>query len=655
MFEDSHYDEVVVFGYGGKIEVPVNLVSASKNIKKSILYVYDTISLIIALWGSFVLRVADFWPESYLRESAWMFLIIPIFGLFLFNFLGLYKVVVRYAGSYAIWIIIKSIVILALSILFVDAVLDFPFLPRTVAIGFAIIAFILIGGGRFAFRNYYNWLQKHYVDKQSVLIYGAGAAGVRLTSGMTGDCEFYPCGYLDDDVALWGKMIKGLRVYSPDSISGLIEHYKVHRVFIALPSVDISRKSAIIKSLEKYPVHVQTLPTIDEIANGGVSLDLLREIELEELLGREPVPARMDLVTESLFEKNVLITGAGGSIGSELCRQVIKAGPRSVILYELSEFSLYQVDQSLRCIKASEGIDLPVYPLLGSVCDEQRIAEVIQRFNVQTIYHAAAYKHVPIVEHNVLQGIVNNAFGTKVVAEQAALLNVERFVLISTDKAVRPTNVMGATKRLAETILQNLALIDGCETKFSMVRFGNVLGSSGSVVPLFREQIKNGGPVTVTHPEITRYFMTIPEAASLVIQAGSMGENGDVFVLDMGDSIKILDLAKRMIKLTGYSVSTSGPDADSIEIIFTGLRPGEKLYEELLIGDDVTSTVHPKIMRAREEIIASDKLELLLVELQNAIARADSGKARALLQSNIPGFIPSSEFVDLLHTQHVIH
>ncbi|WP_299204807.1 nucleoside-diphosphate sugar epimerase/dehydratase [uncultured Amphritea sp.] len=616
---------------------------------------YDFLSLMIAIWGSFVLRVADFWPESYLRESAWMFLIIPVFGVLLFDFFGLYRVVVRYAGSYAIWIIIKSILILSLGILFVDAVLDFPFLPRTVAIGFSIIAFVLIGGGRFAFRNYYYWLQKHYVDKQSVLIYGAGAAGVRLASGMTGDCQFFPCGYLDDDVALRGKMIKGLKVYSPDCISTLIENYKVDRVFIALPSVDISRKAEIIKSLEGHPVHVQTLPTIDEIANGSVSLDLLREIELEELLGRDPVPARMDLVTESLFEKNVLITGAGGSIGSELCRQVIKSAPRSVILYELSEYSLYQVDQSLRCIMESEGINLPIYPLLGSVCDEQRVAEVIRRFNVHTIYHAAAYKHVPIVEHNVLQGIVNNAFGTKVVAEQAARLNVERFVLISTDKAVRPTNVMGATKRLAEAILQNLALVDGCDTKFSMVRFGNVLGSSGSVVPLFREQIKSGGPVTVTHPEITRYFMTIPEAASLVIQAGSMGQDGDVFVLDMGDSVKILDLAKRMIKLTGFSVSSSGSDADSIEIVFTGLRPGEKLYEELLIGDDVTRTAHPKIMRAREEIIASEKLELLLVELQNAVSEGDSAKARILLQNNISGFIPSSELVDLLYTQIVRH
>lgn len=626
----------------------------SRKKKRLVMMALDAVALVIALWGGFALRLAEWWPSSYLNEAAWIFLVVPLVGVQVFRYVGLYRIVTRYMGVDAIWVVAKSVFFLAALVLFFDEVLSFPLLPRSVPIGFALLALFLVGGSRFIFKQYYLWLQKHYVEKAVVLIYGAGAAGVRLSLALAGDSEYYPYAFLDDDSALWGGTVKGLKVFPPAKISELVDKHQVSHILLAMPSVEQSRKKQILDQLEGLPVHVQTLPTMDEIVAGQVEAGQLRDVELEELLGRDPVPPRKELFNISIDNKVVMVTGAGGSIGSELCRQVITATPRALVLYELSEFALYQVEQSLRGVMSDNGIDIPLFPLLGSVCDENRVSDIIQRFNVQTIYHAAAYKHVPIVEHNVLQGIANNVLGTHVVARLAEQHSVERFVLVSTDKAVRPTNVMGATKRLAELVLQDLAA-NGAKTIFSMVRFGNVLGSSGSVVPLFRRQIASGGPVTVTHQDITRFFMTIPEAASLVVQAGSMGEGGDVFVLDMGEPVKIADLARRMIHLTGLEVREDRESLSGIEIAFTGLRPGEKLYEELLIGDNVIETLHPKIMRAHEELLPAKQLEELLLLLENAVVEGNSHQGRLLLQQNVSGFHPTSELVDLLRSEITLH
>jgi len=628
---------------------PNYLLSLSRGRKRLIMMVYDFVVLALALWGGFVLRIAELWPTEYLHESSWLFVLVPAAGVLLFKVMGLYKLFIRYMGMESIWLVVKSVAVLAVIILSVDQFLEYPLLPRSVPIGFALFSLLLVGGGRFVFKQYVLWMEKHYVEKSVVLIYGAGAAGSRLALSLASDGEYFPCGFIDDDPSLWGGDIRGLQVFKPDEIATLIELHSVSHVLLAMPSVEITRKKKVLDMLEQYPVHVQTLPTMSEIVSGKKSLDQIREVELEELLGREPVDTSNETLDISIHQKVVMVTGAGGSIGSELCRQVILSNPSALVLFELSEFSLYQVDQSLRNLMTEKGVSCPIYPLLGSVCDANRVTEIINRFGVQTIYHAAAYKHVPIVEHNVLQGIENNVFGTQTVASIAERLSVERFVLVSTDKAVRPTNVMGATKRLAELILQDRAALKS-GTQFSMVRFGNVLGSSGSVVPLFRRQIEAGGPVTVTDKNITRFFMTIPEAASLVIQAGSMGEGGDVFVLDMGEPVKIVDLAKRMIHLTGFNTEEGG-----IEITYTGLRPGEKLYEELLIGDDVIETSHPKIMRAHEELLSTEQLDSLLVQLKTAVEHGDSAQGRILLQKNISGFNPTSGLVDLLNQEAVVH
>ncbi|WP_245601092.1 polysaccharide biosynthesis protein [Marinobacterium jannaschii] len=586
--------------------------------------------------------------------AIWAFVLVSVVGVLYFRLLGLYRIVVRYMGATDILALGKAILLLALMIWAAAFLLNWPYLPRSVPAVFALTAFVFVGGSRLAVKYYYQWLLKHYVDKEAVLIYGAGGAGVQLASALVGGREIYPVGFIDDDTALQKGTVKGLKVYAPEQLPELISGHSVTSVLLALPGIASRRKKEILESLEPLPVHVRTVPSMPEIVSGTASVEQLREIDLEDLLGRDPVPPRKELQQISVGAKVVMITGAGGSIGSELCRQVMLASPSLLILFEQSEYALYQIEQSLAQMQKERGTDIAVIPLLGSVCDELRVEAVLQRFKVQTIYHAAAYKHVPIVEHNVLQGVQNNVFGTRIVADLAARYNVERFVLVSTDKAVRPTNVMGATKRLAEIVLQDLALKSD-KTIFSMVRFGNVLGSSGSVVPLFRRQIQEGGPVTVTHPDITRFFMTIPEAASLVVQAGSMGQGGDVFVLNMGEPVRISDLALKMIHLTGRTLRSEDSPAGDIEIKYSGLRPGEKLYEELLIGEDVVGTEHPKIMRAHEEIVPAARLQELLTELEQVLCSGDSQRARSLLQQSVSGFQPSSELVDLLEDGVVVH
>ncbi|RAH38340.1 polysaccharide biosynthesis protein [Halomonas sp. SL1] len=629
-----------------------SIAELSRSHKRLLMVAADLVALPLALWSAYALRLAEWWPAQYMEPYWWMFLVVPVLGVFVFARLGLYRAVVRFMGPQALWAVIKGAVLLALMMWAAAYFFQWQGFPRSVPVNFALVTLVYVGGTRLLVRSYYHWLNRHFAEKEPVAIYGAGGAGAQLALALSSGREFIVTAFLDDAPALWGSTIKGVKVMDPDAIAGLVEHHGLKRVLLAMPNATKAERKQALDKLTDLPVHVQTVPSMPEIVSGEASLDQLREVELEDLLGRDPVPPDEALVDASIRGKVVMVTGAGGSIGSEMCRQVMRGGPRALVLYEISEYGLYAIDQELEALKRDMGADFPIYPLLGNVCDRERLEATLRCYEVDTLYHAAAYKHVPIVEHNVLEGVRNNVRGTRVVAESAARLGVERCVLISTDKAVRPTNVMGATKRMAELVLQDLAARHGGEgehrTIFSMVRFGNVLGSSGSVIPLFRRQIEQGGPLTVTHPEITRYFMTIPEAALLVIQAGSMAKGGDVFVLDMGDPVKIVDLARRMIRLTGLEVRDDDSPGGDIEIAFTGLRPGEKLYEELLIGENVVGTSHPKIMRAREAVLPTETLRELLQALHDAEHQMDSHRACETLKLGVDGFTHGSGLCDLL-------
>jgi len=622
-------------------------VTMKRTYKRLIMLCADVIVLPLALWSGYALRLSELWPERYLLASWWLFITVPVIGIFIFIRLGLYRAVVRFMGTQAIWAVVKGVLLLASFIWIAAFLFKIEPFPRSVPINFALAALVYVGGSRLLVRNYYHWLLKHYVNKESVMIYGAGGAGIQLAMALSDGKEYYPVAFLDDDSSLWGVTIKGLPVAKPADIGKLLEKFEVKHILLALPNASISERRCILESLEKYPLHVQTIPSMPEILSGKAQVSQLRELAIEDLLGRDPVPAQESLLKKCIFKQAVMVTGAGGSIGSEICRQVIRCRPKAIILHEISEYSLYQIEQELSSLKVELNTDVLIYAILGSVCDRDHVRGIVKHFEIETIYHAAAYKHVPIVEQNIITGVKNNVLGTKILAEIADELGVKRFILVSTDKAVRPTNVMGASKRFAELILQDFSKRSG-KTIFSMVRFGNVLGSSGSVVPLFRKQIAEGGPITVTHREITRYFMTIPEAACLVIQAGAMSEGGDVFVLDMGESIKIYDLAKRMIQLAGLELKTEkNPEAD-IAIEIAGLRPGEKLYEELLIGDNVIGTQHPKILRANEESLDHEVLLQLLDDIEIAINRRDPGEVRGLLKQSVTGFKPVTELIDHL-------
>jgi len=502
-----------------------------------------------------------------------------------------------------------------------------------------------------------------------VLIYGAGEAGRQLAAAMQGGHRMRVVGFLDDDRQLHGQLLNGLQVYRPDDLRELVQTQQVSDVLLALPSINRARRNDILQRMLQAKVSVRTLPSMTELAQGRVTVSDLRELDIDDLLGREHVVPDPALFQKNIRDKVVLVTGAGGSIGGELCRQILRHAPRVLLLLEQSEFALYQIHQELLVLKATAGVQL--IPLIASVQNRQRMQSILQTWRPHTIYHAAAYKHVPMVEHNLIEGVRNNVFGTLVTARLADDFGCEDFVLISTDKAVRPTNVMGASKRLAEMVLQALADAprsdgsarevstsqttqqqrkrDAGRTRYSMVRFGNVLGSSGSVVPKFRQQIRDGGPITLTHAEMTRYFMTIPEAAQLVIQAGAMATGGDVFVLDMGEPVRIRDLALRMIELSGLSLKKSPESDGDIEIVVTGLRPGEKLYEELLIGDNPQPTMHPRIMKAHEEYLAWSMLQPALDALDQAMQDADPSGVRQQLQQLVNGFAPVSDLVDWVH------
>jgi len=628
----------------------------TRKTKRTITLVIDFISVIAALWIAFSLR----YSTLYLPEDGqwWIFLLAPVIAVPVFIRLGLYRAIVRYLGMNAIWTVVKAItlytLIFAVIVLLAGADVT-GVVPRTVYGINLLILLVFIGGSRLIAR----WWFAQYISAEQVtasqqfrttpvLIYGAGDAGAQLSVSLKMARELHPVAFIDDDKSLVGQQVSGLNVFSFEKLNDLIEKYHISEVLLAMPSLSRSRRNAIISRIESYPVHVRTLPSLNDIAQGKIKVTDVQEVDIADLLGREQVEPIETLLNANISQKVVMVTGAGGSIGSELCRQIMMLQPIALVLYELSEFSLYKIEQEVKQLLGDKV--MPIYALLGSVLNQQRIEEVCQKFKVETIYHAAAYKHVPLVEHNTSEGVQNNVFGTLSCAQAAIKTGVETFVLISTDKAVRPTNTMGASKRLAELILQALAEETSLKnkTRFTMVRFGNVLGSSGSVVPLFRQQIANGGPITVTDPKIIRYFMTISEAAELVIQAGAMGEGGDVFVLDMGEPVSILEMAKRMIHLSGHHEKDEGnPDGD-IEIVYTGLRPGEKLYEELLIGKQVLETEHQKIMRAQELVIPWTQLNITLKILSTAVVKGDYQAIRAALIKTVDGFEPQCEVEDWL-------
>lgn len=557
---------------------------------------------------------------------------------------GLYRSIIRYMG--ADLFVAGSKTSLAVTILIGFLVYAGGLVPAPFrwAIAFGALSLIYIVGARFSARVFLN---RRNLDREPVIIYGAGEGGARLTASLKGGDDFIPIALVDDNILLHGKRINGVEVYSPSQIEKLINETEATRVLLAMPSASRRTRRTVLERLSDFPVHVQTIPEISDLVTGKARVDDIRDVDVADLLGRDTVPPDEKLLRASISGKTVMVTGAGGSIGSELCRQIVQLGPRTLILYEISEIALYNIENELRGISESLDMECEIISLLGSVHHIDRAREVLEVYHINTVYHAAAYKHVPLVEHNLLEGVHNNVFGTLHMAKAAIEAGVDTFVLISTDKAVGPTSVMGATKRFAELILQGLQ-DEHPSIRFSMVRFGNVLASSGSVVPLFREQIRKGGPVTVTHREIIRYFMTIPEAAQLVIQAGAMAEGGDVFVLDMGQPVKIRDLARRMINLMGLTVrDDSNPDGD-IAIKYTGLRPAEKLFEELLIGTDVSGTNHPRIMRANEHYMPFDDLVPLLEELRFASLNLDRDRAREVLKRAVAGYEPLNGIEDLV-------
>jgi len=624
------------------------LLNLKRSKKRLLLLCMDLVIIPSTLWLSFSIRLGEVYTPPV--SQAWIFISAPLVAIPIFIRFGLYRAVLRYFGFKAIWTVVQATTLYALLWSLITLFVQANAIPRTIYLLNYLLAILFIGGSRLMAR----WVLSHFLEgsepnrsnPKNIIIYGAGAAGLQLAAALKMSCEQKPIAFIDDNPALQGLHLEGLKVHPFTHLSRLIDKHHISEVLLALPSISKSRRKEIIALLEPYPLHVRTIPGVAEMAEGKVKVDDIREIEITDLLGRDSVEPDIDLLNRNIKGKSVLVTGAGGSIGSELCRQIILHSPSQLILFEQSEFQLYAIEKELNTLTGT----VKIVPIIGSVTNQKRITDICQTFKVQTIYHAAAYKHVPLVERNPGEAIYNNILGTLYTAFAAITAKVETFVLISTDKAVRPTNTMGATKRFAELVLQALSQTDRRHhsTRFTMVRFGNVLGSSGSVVPLFREQISKGGPVTVTDPKIIRYFMTIPEAAELVIQAGAMGTGGDVFVLDMGEPIHIVELARKMIRLSGFEVKDSDHPEGDIEIIFTGLRPGEKLYEELLIGDNVTPTEHEKIMRAEEEIIPWETLEPVIEELKMATDANNIEEARKILQRVVSGFKPQCDVLDEL-------
>ena len=619
------------------------IISLPRIIKKLAMMLVDSAVLILILLSSFSLRLGQwYWPGDELRYAfdnlnMWLIIGVPIIAIPIFIRFGLYRTTIRFIGFNALWEISKAISLYALLWGIIAFMASAQTLPRSVIIINWLLAMMAISG----LRMFARWLFSEVLSKtnsysKNVLIYGAGSAGRQLSIALSQSNEYNPVALIDDANEMHRQTINGLEVFSPDNLERLINKNNISEVLLAIPSLSRIRRNEIINLLEPYPVTVRSLPSVSDLAQGKVKIDDLRKIDIKDLLGRELVKPNAKLLKIKISDKVVLVTGAGGSIGSELCRQILSLKPKRLILFEISESSLYQIEQELMKAKPA---NIEIFPILGSVRDKEITEYICNYYSVQTIYHAAAYKHVPLVEMNQSEGVLNNALGTLALAEAAIATKVETFVLISTDKAVRPTNTMGATKRVAELVLQALAKMQH-NTCFTMVRFGNVLDSSGSVIPLFKKQIEEGGPVTVTDENIVRYFMTIPEAVELVIQASAMGKGGDVFVLDMGEPIRINDLAIKMIQLSGLQVrDKDNPDGD-IEIKFIGLRLGEKLFEELLVGDNTQKTENPLIMRAEEIMIDWKLLKPILDKLRDSSISSNQEEIHALLTKIVPEFKP---------------
>ena len=652
------------------------LLSLPRRQKRILQVATDIVLVWIALWMAFVVRLGFDDLNNPFVVHLWLFLSAPVVAIPLFVRFGMYRAVMRYFGNDALIAIVKAVSLSALILALIVYLYSNhqTVVPRSIVFNYWWLSMVLVGGLRLVMRQYFigDWFTaaQHvpFTNRDDglpkIAIYGAGAAGNQLVAALRMGKLMRPVAFIDDDSSIADRVISGLQVYKPKHIKQMIDDTGAIEVLLAIPSSSRSRRREILGFLEKYPLHVRSVPGFMDLASGRVKVDDIQEVDIADLLGRDAVPAQEELLVRCIKGRIVLVTGAGGSIGSELCRQILASEPTTLLLFDHGEFNLYSILSELEQRVARESLPVKLLPILGSVRNQAKLLDVMTTWKVDTVYHAAAYKHVPMVEHNIAEGVLNNVIGTLNTAQAALQAGVANFVLISTDKAVRPTNVMGSTKRLAELTLQALSrelapVFLGDEsnisrvnkTRFTMVRFGNVLGSSGSVIPLFHKQIKSGGPLTVTHPKITRYFMTIPEAAQLVIQAGSMGQGGDVFVLDMGEPVKIVELAEKMIHLSGLSVRSDKNPHGDIAIEFTGLRPGEKLYEELLIGDNVVATNHPMIMSANEDHLPWDVLKARLTELLAAVELDDYAKVRQLLRETVSGYTPDGEIVDWIYQQ----
>lgn len=620
-------------------------------IKRLIATSSDIVTLLIATEVAFYLRLGE-WPGFGLPLAVASMIGIVIM-LPIFISMGLYRAIFRYAGWHSMVTIVQAMAIYTVIYATIFALMALPGIPRTVGLIQPAILFLMVGVSRVMIRYWLGDLYAMIRRKprlRPVLIYGASADGQQLFQAANASRDMRVIGFIDDDKALIGGVIEGRPIYGRDQMPVVIDRYEVTDLLLAPSAVSRAERAAIVSELRPYAVQVRTLPAMSDVASGTVRVSDLHELQIEDLLGRDPVQPIAELMATHVAGHAVMVTGAGGSIGSELCRQILTQRPGLLVLVDISESALYQIDLELRRLcQADDGErshDVVIVPLIASVTDEARMRRILRHYRPNIIFHAAAYKHVPLVEHNIVEGVRNNVIGSLVTARLARELAIRNFVLISTDKAVRPTNVMGASKRLAEMILQAMQS-EGSRTTFSMVRFGNVLGSSGSVVPLFRSQIAHGDHVTITHPDITRYFMTITEAAQLVVQAAGMATGGDVFLLDMGEPVRIADLARNMIEMSGMTVRDEANPSGDIEIRCTGLRPGEKLYEELLIGNNPVGTEHERIMRATENFVPMKRLQAELIELSHAIDRGDPDQIRNLLRKIVPEFAPNSPLVDL--------
>ncbi|PLQ01553.1 polysaccharide biosynthesis protein [Cupriavidus pauculus] len=630
----------------------IPLLALPRAAKRFVVVVLDLCLALVSVWAAFYLRIDQ--TGLPVLQQGWVYLLAPMLAFPIFVRLGLYRAIFRYTGMAALFSTAKAVGLYGALFFSVLLLLKLDGVPRSMGLIQPMLFLLLVGASRALARF---WLAGNMAKILShegrLLIYGAGDAGVQTASALAITRQYLLLGFIDDDPAKIGRTINGLDIYAPDDVPDAVDRMGVTDILLAIPSMGRAQRNAVIDKLREVPVHVRTLPGMADLASGRVTIRDIQELDIEDLLGRSPVPPDAALLARNLGGKTVLVTGAGGSIGSELCRQIVLERPRQLVLVEHNEFGLYSIHHELERMLGDHQLQTEVIPLLASVANLRRMREICTEFRPATVYHAAAYKHVPLVEGNAAEGIMNNVFGTLNMARAAMESQAENFVLVSTDKAVRPTNVMGASKRMAELALQAMAAspaVDYCaldpepcgevrnRTVFAMVRFGNVLGSSGSVVPLFRRQLAEGSPLTVTHEEVTRYFMTIPEAAQLVLQAGAMAHGGEVFVLDMGQSVKIMDLARRMIQLSGLTLRDKQHPGGDVEIQITGLRPGEKLYEELLIGDNPEPTAHQRIMKAREEFVPWADFSPVLARLRLAAEQSDRHTITTILAQHVHGY-----------------